>query len=86
VLDPDAVVPMLAAVRTRQAEELVAVAEVHDLLGAPVGRVARVLLEAERAEKPQIEGDRPVDVADGEVDVMAPRAGTRLTPSGARRV
>ena len=70
VLDPDVVVPVLAAVGRTEAEELVADDEVRNLLGAAVGRVADDLRDAERPEQLVVEGEGSLDVADGKVDVV----------------
>src|SRR4249920_185595 len=66
------VIAVLAAVRRPEPEELVAVAEVDDLLGPPVALVAAVLLQAERREQLAVERERPLDVRHGQVDVVNP--------------
>ena len=70
VLDADVVVLVLTAVRLPEPQVLVAEAEVDDLLSAAVGRIAHFLVQAEWPEHCQIEGERSLDVAYCEVDVM----------------
>jgi hypothetical protein len=75
VLDPDVVVAVLAPVGRPQADQLVAELQVDDLLGAAVARIALGLHEPERREHGHVEGERPLHVGDGQVEVMIPRAG-----------
>ena len=70
MFDPDFVVAVLARIRLPQPELLVRPAEVDDLLGSPVARKPRFLTKAERAEDREIEGERPLNVANRQVDVM----------------
>ena len=84
--------------RLPQPELLVRPAEVDDLLGSPVARKPRFLTKAERPEDREIEGERPLDVANREVDVMdragrhgqAPRlkwaADSRISGSSIHRI
>jgi len=50
VLDAHVVVVVLAAVGRSESQELIAVAEVHDFLGAAVGRKPLHLVRAERSQ------------------------------------
>jgi hypothetical protein len=70
VLDPHVVVGVLTAVRRSKPKVLLAEAKVHDLLRAAITRDAEVLLEAERPEDPEVEGEGPADVTDAKVDVL----------------
>ena len=85
VFEPDAVVAMGAAVGGTKAEPFVTEAQIDDLLGAPVGRIALFLLQAQGSQEVQVEGQRAIDVADGEVDVLNSAAGhahiQHLTPN-----
>jgi hypothetical protein len=72
VLDANVVVVVLPAVRRPEAQQGVAEAEVDDLFGAAVTRVALELLEARRPEHGEIEGKRPLDIAHGEINVVNP--------------
>src|SRR5512143_3604053 len=73
VLDADVVVAVGAAVGWTQAETTVtdfSSHEVDDLLRASVGRIPDPLRPSERPEQVEIEGERPLNVGDGELDVM----------------
>jgi hypothetical protein len=75
VLEPDAVVAMGATVGGTKAEPFVSEAQIDDLLGAPVGRIALFLLQPQGSQEVHVEGERTIDVADGEVDVLNSAAG-----------
>jgi hypothetical protein len=70
VLDPYVVVGVLTAVCRAKPKVLLAETKVDDLLRAAVTRDAEVLLEAERPEDPEVEGERAADVTNAEVDVL----------------
>jgi hypothetical protein len=70
VLDPYAVVGVLTAVRRSKPKVLLAEAKVDDLLRAAVTRDAEVLLEAERPEDAEVEGEGAADVTNADVDVL----------------
>jgi hypothetical protein len=72
MLEPDAVVAMRTTVGGTKAEPFVPEAQVDDLLGAPVGRIALFLLQTQRSQEIQVEGERTLDVADRKVDVLNP--------------
>src|ERR687898_344860 len=75
MLEPDAVVAMIAAVGGTKAEPFVSEAHIDDLLGAPVGRIALFLLQPQGSQEVGVERERTIDVADGEVDVLNSAAG-----------
>jgi hypothetical protein len=68
---------VLTSVGRSQAKILLAEAKVDDLLRAAVTRDTEVLLEAERPEDLQVEGERAADVTDTEVDVLDSARGHR---------
>jgi hypothetical protein len=75
VFEPDAVVAMCAAVGGTEPDPFVSEAQIDDLLGAPVGRIALLLLQAKGPQEVHVERERPIDIADGEVDVLNSAAG-----------
>ena len=84
VLDADLVVAVGAAIRRPDPDPRVPELEVDDLLGPSVGVEPRVLAEAERAEDGVVEGQRSIDVGDGQVHVLDPDTGHVDDPSGQR--
>ena len=72
---------MGAAVGWAQANPsaVVRVNQVDDLLGAAVGGIANLLGQPERRQKVEVEGQRRVDVRNGEVDVVD-ASGCHLMP------
>jgi hypothetical protein len=70
VLDPHVVVDVPTAVRRSKPKVLLAEAKVDDLLRAAITRDAEILLEAQRPEDPEVEGEGAADVTDSEVDVL----------------
>src|SRR4051794_31066705 len=49
--------------RRDEAEPLVTEAHIDDLLGTAVGRIALFVLQAQRPQEIQVEGERTIDVA-----------------------
>ena len=78
MLDADVVVAVGATVGWTQAETTVTdrswSRKVHDLLRAPVGRIPDLLGPSERPEQVEVEGERPLNVGDREIDVVYSRA------------
>jgi hypothetical protein len=75
VLDADVVVAVGAAVGWTQAKTTVtdfSSHEIDDLLRASVGRIPDPLRPSERPEQVEIEGERPLNVGHGEIDVKFP--------------
>jgi hypothetical protein len=72
MLDTDVVVTVGAAVGRAQPNPsaVVRVDQVDDLLGAAIGGIAELLGQPERPQKVEVEGQRSVDIGNGEVDVM----------------
>ncbi len=73
VLNADVVVAVGATVCWTQADTTVAdvfAHEVDDVLRASVGRIPDLLGPSERPEKVAIEGERPLNVRDGEINVV----------------
>src|SRR5829696_2167282 len=75
VLEPHAVIAMRAGVGGTKAEPFVSEAQIDDLLGAPVGRIAFLLLQPERSQEVHVEGERTIDVAHRKVNVLNSAAG-----------
>ena len=82
VLYPNLVVAESATVGRPDSEHRACarVPQIHDFLGPAVGRVLIARKPSKRAEEIQIEGQGPLDVTDGEINVVYASCGNGVPP------
>jgi hypothetical protein len=82
VLYPNLVITVSAAVGRPDPEHRACarVPQIHNLLGPSVGRVLIARKPSKRAEEIEVEGQRPFDVTDGEINVVYASCGNGAPP------